>query len=256
MKNAAYRFAEQAIAKRVSVIGAVSEFEAEQARTTAPRARIAVVPNGIAELDNPDEDAPDRPREPMVVVVGRIGQQRNPEGTARILAQVRDVARAVWIGAEPSPGRASEVLRAAGVEITGWLSHRATTEVMRRAMAVLHWSAWEGQSLALLEALAASVPVVASDIGPNREVLGAEQVFSSEADAARALRALVCEDRTRARYLRNQNQRRGFYSARRMSSEWIGLYRALADATHEPLIPLTRQGSGGPGEESLTRHSS
>jgi glycosyltransferase involved in cell wall biosynthesis len=251
MKNTAYRSAERAIAQRVSVIGAVSEFEAEQARSIAPRARVAVVPNGIAELDSPDGDRPDRQREPMIVVVGRIGPQRNPEATARILAQVRDVARTLWIGAEPSPGRASEVLRTAGVEITGWLSRSETTDLLRRAMALLHWSAWEGQSLALLEALAASVPVVASDIPPNREVLGPEQVFSSETEAARVLRALVCEDHTRARYLQNQDERRGFYSARRMSSEWLELYRALADTAYEPRIALARQGFAGLGDEAL-----
>jgi succinoglycan biosynthesis protein ExoA len=227
-----YTAAERGIAKRVSVIGAVSNFEAEQARRIAPRARVAVVPNGIAELDAPADDRTPEGRDPMIIVVGRIGPQRNPAGTARILNRVRDVAAAVWVGAEPSPGRDTEALRAAGVEITGWLSRAETTAYMRRAVALLHWSAWEGQSLAILEALAAGVPVVASDIPPNREVLGESQVFADEEAAAQTLRELVRDPALRARFLDNQSSRRGFYSAARMTDQWLELYELVADLRH------------------------
>jgi succinoglycan biosynthesis protein ExoA len=256
IRDVSYRFAERSIAQRVSVIGAVSNFEAEQARGIAPQTRVVVVPTGFAELDEPEPDPPEAPRDPMIVVVGRIGPQRNPEGTAEIIARVRDLARPVWIGAEPSPGPATETLRAAGVEITGWLSRSETTEVLRRATALLHWSAWEGQSLALLEAMAFSVPVIASDIPPNREVLGPEQVFSSEADASRALRELISGDGLRERFLENQGQRRRFYSARRMSGQWLELYRALADPAQERGRAPEEQGTERPGGETLARRAS
>ena len=55
-----------------------------------------------------------------------------------------------------------------------------------RPPSYLHWSEWDGQSLAILEAIARDVVVVASDIPANREVLGPRQVCATSVPRPRS----------------------------------------------------------------------
>src|SRR3954467_14287150 len=81
-------------------------------------------------------------------------------------------------------------------------------ERLGAATAYLHWSAWDGRSLAVLEAMACDVVVVASDIAANREVLSPEQVCATEEGAAELLRAVVTDEDARERLLAGQRTRR------------------------------------------------
>ena len=96
-----------------------------------------------------------------------------------------------WIG--DAPGDESAPLRAAGIPITGWLSHEDALAELGRATVLLHYSAWDGAPLAVLEAIARDVVVVASDIPANRELLGPAQVCADEAAAARLIRAVLAD---------------------------------------------------------------
>jgi len=98
----------------------------------------------------------------------------------------------------------------------------------------LHWSAWDGLSLAVLEALAHDVVVVASDIPANRDVVGAEQVRGSEEGAIELIRAVLGDAGLRERLLAGQRERRGQWSAERMGDDWAGVYAGLADGSPAP----------------------
>ena len=89
----------------------------------------------------------------------------------------------------------------------------------------LHWSAWDGQSLAILEAIARDVVVVASDIPANREIVGPRQVCADErsADRARAIGARRTP-RCAPSCSRTQRRRAPAFGARRMSAEWLAVY--------------------------------
>jgi glycosyltransferase involved in cell wall biosynthesis len=215
---------ERFVARRTTVIGAVSESEARLAREAVRAKFVEVVPNGIPELD----EIPELGREPeqtaRVVAMGRIGPQHQPEACARILGTVADLAEPVWIGSGKTATPGVEALESAGISITGWLPREAALDLVRRASALLHWTAWDAQSLSILEAMAFDVPVVASDIDPNREILGERQVCSSEDQAITLLRQVLTEPALRDSILDSQRGRRTRYGANRMATEWESLY--------------------------------
>ena len=218
---AAYRAAEWAVARRCDVVAAVSEAEATLARDVLHAPRVAVVPNGIPELDAPVQPAPPRP-DVLVAAVGRIGPARRPEASARILAAVAGDARVRWIG--DAVGGEDAPLRAAGVPISGWLPHAAALEELSQATVLLHYSEWDGAPLAVLEAMARDVLVIASDIPANRELLGPRQVAADEASAVATIRAVLRDADLREELLADQRARAADRGADRMAERYADLY--------------------------------
>ena len=80
----------------------------------------------------------------------------------------------------------------------------------------LHWSAWDGQSLAILEAIAHDVVVVASDIPANREIVGPRQVCPDEPSAVALARSVLEDPALRADCSRSSAAARPAFGARRM----------------------------------------
>lgn len=224
----AYRAVERRVARRVDVIGAVSATEGALARAELLAPRVVVVRNGIPELDEGRLAAPARPPEPQVIAMGRADAARRPESAARILHAVSDLARVAWVGGAGRRSAGELELAALGVEVSGWLPRSEALERLSGSTAYLHWAAWDGQPLAVLEAMARDVVVVGSDIPPLREILGAEQVCASEEQAIELLRAVLGDDALRERLLASQRERRAVYGTGRMVAEWRGLYRQLA----------------------------
>ena len=233
-RRAAYRALERLVARRTDLVGAVSESEARLAREVARAERVACVPNGIPELDEDGggrQPAGDSRR--LVIAMGRIAPQRRPEACARILSALDGTASVAWVGGggpDGPDGPGSRALRTAGVEVTGWIDRAEVMERLGTATAYLHWTAWDGQPLSVLEAMARDVVVVASDIEANRELLGPAQVCSDEADAVALLRTVITDPACRERLLGAQRARRGAYGARRMVDEWERLYQEVAGA--------------------------
>ncbi|HTU30224.1 MAG TPA: glycosyltransferase [Solirubrobacteraceae bacterium] len=243
-QETALRLAEAAVARRVDLVGVVSEEERSRAMEIRAR-RVRVVPNGIAELDDPVGGPPDRPVDPpRVVALGRLDPARRPAAAARIMAGVRDIAAPEWIGGGEES--LAEAVRAEGVPTTGWLEREEALRHLGNATACLHWSAWDAQPLSVLEAMARDVVVVASDIGANRELLGSRQVCAREEDARALLREVLTDSALRGRLLEEQRRRRVGYSARRMASQWEEVYRELAGS------PRARSRRPSAGAEPLS----
>jgi glycosyltransferase involved in cell wall biosynthesis len=227
-KRWSYMLLESFVASRVNVIGACSLSEGEQARLLPGSTTVAVVPNGISELSaDVWSPAVAQIRErPTVVGMGRLSTQRQPVACARMLAALSDQAAVRWIGGG-AEGPGQRAMREAGVPVTGWLPRTATLRLLSESTLYLHWTAWDGLPLSILEAMANDVIVVASDIGANREVLGPDQVCRSEDDAIRLMRAILADSALRERLLAEQRQRRRWYGADRMARRWLELYTSL-----------------------------
>jgi glycosyltransferase involved in cell wall biosynthesis len=247
--TAAVRAVEALIARRCALVGAVSETEARLAREGLRAPRVATVRNGIPELDDGVVERP-LEREPAVVAAGRVIEQRRPEASARILAQLAPVARVAWIGDDDGDDAACP-LHEAGIPVTGWLSRSEALQRLGEATVYLHWSAWDGQSLAILEAIARDVVVIASDIPANREIVGARQVCADERTAVELARAVLADPSLRAELLAEQRRRAPAFGARRMAVEWLALYeRTLSPATatnsRSGSVALAARNIGGP----------
>jgi glycosyltransferase involved in cell wall biosynthesis len=214
-----FALAEAFAGTRATVVGAVSDSEAELARRRLRLRNVRTVRNGIAELDDlPNMRSSTGPH--RVVAMGRVGPQHQPERACRILRAVSDRATVLWIGG-PAPSLH-------GVQSTGWLSRAGAVSALADATIYLHWTAWDGLSMSVLEALARDVVVVGSDIPPNREVLGAEQVCATERDAIHLIAALLASPARWAASLRAQRARSSAFGAARMASEWLTVYRSVA----------------------------
>jgi glycosyltransferase involved in cell wall biosynthesis len=148
-----------------------------------------------------------------------------------MLSAIADDAEVRWIGGGDD-GSGLRAMREAGVHVTGWLPRAATLRSLSESTLYLHWTAWDGLPLSILEAMANDVVVVASDIGPNREVLGPDQVCRSEDDAVRLMRAILGDGGLRERLLAEQRQRRKWYGADRMASRWLELYTTLSSSAY------------------------
>ena len=89
--------------------------------------------------------------------------------------------------------------------------------------------------------------MVASDIGPNREVVGPDQVCATEAEAATLIRRILNEPRFAQRLLEDQRRRRTRYEAGAMVARWVSLY---GDLTRTPSAAPTRPARFGPAVAS------
>lgn len=144
----------------------------------APSDRITVVYNAI-DLDRfqpPPRTRPPHP--PRVVMVGRLVAQKNPllfvAAAAALRAQRPDVCFQL-VGDGPLRGEVAAAVRAAGLG-----DCLALAGERRDVPALLHdadlcWltSDWEGLPNAVLEAMAAGLPVVATDVGGTAELIEA-----------------------------------------------------------------------------------
>jgi glycosyltransferase involved in cell wall biosynthesis len=225
----AYRVAERFASRRATLVGAVSEAEARVARVLGAQ-RVEVVPNGVRELDPGRHVTRNGNRSCRVIAMGRTVPQRRPAETARILSAVRDVAEVAWIGGgggdRGDDGR--EALLAAGIEATGWQPREQVLDELADALVCLHWTAWDGLPLSVLEAMSRDTLVVASDIGPSREVLDPRQLCRSEEEAVALIRRVVSDEDFGRELLEAQRARRERFGAQRMVDDWLHLYERLA----------------------------
>lgn len=225
-RRVSFRAAEVLVARVVDVVGAVSEAEAAAARALGA-ARVVTVANGIVELD--ELPAPVARVPTRVVAMGRVGPALSPGVTASILGALGDIASVEWIGGGPPTEEAP--LRAAGIPITGWLSRDQAFDRLRTAAVLLRWSAWDAAPLTLLEAMAADVVAVASDIPANRELLGPAAVCPTPEGAIARIRDLIGDPSALAAAVRSQQVARDGHGAAPMVAGWLDVYTSvLAEA--------------------------
>jgi glycosyltransferase involved in cell wall biosynthesis len=186
MRSAA-RLTERALSRRGRTI-ACSPSEATVASALTSPSNVVVITNGIdvTTLPSPQPE----PRDEFVVgCVGRAVYQRRPDTFAKIAATIGPGfdGRFVWFGDGPF----RDALTRAGVEVTGWLSEAEAARAYGYTNVILHLSAFEGLPIALLEAMAAARPIVATDLPAIRDVVGdSARLVSTEEAAIGAIRSL------------------------------------------------------------------
>lgn len=179
-------------AARVITFSQEQAFFLEQEYGVDPSS-VAIIPNGVSSEFTPSPDREGAPEGPLrVLYVGRLSPQKAVTRLVDALAIMRQPVEAVLVGEGTERAVIEEQLKKHqlnNVRLTG----------IRRGSELLdsyHWadvfvlpSDREGMPLAALEALACGLPIVATDVVGNRELLKEVGVLVS-ADATSIALAL------------------------------------------------------------------
>lgn len=187
LKNSFYAALERRAARWTDRIIALSDSQKRLLldERICPAEKIIVLPNGVnvKAVAGPDRrhGARERlglpPDAPTVGMVGRIVEQKDPTlfvRTARIIRQALPDARFVWIGDGPLREKMEADARDAGLLGRNLVTtgHREDARELYAAFDVfLMTTAWEGMPYAVLEAMAASLPVVAVNVPGMNEIV-------------------------------------------------------------------------------------
>lgn len=163
-----------------------------------------------------------------VLNAGRVCYQKGPwlfKGVAQACADLS--ARFVWLGA----GDLAHELQSThdtNLKLTGWLSHEEVSRHLAKADVFLMPSLWEGMPLALIEAQAAGVPAVVSNVVGCRDVVQdgvTGFVCDNNEELCARTRQLIQDASLRKRMGDNAaRMARIRFSAARMNDELLQLY--------------------------------
>jgi glycosyltransferase involved in cell wall biosynthesis len=186
-------------ALKSAAVVCVSEFTARELSrfTGCPAHKIRVVHNGVAQRWFGLKREPD-PADPFFLFVGNLKPHKNLSVLLAAFERVssRIPHRLVVVGQsegfitsdKDSVTRSRNTPR---VTFAGAVSDEHLAELMSTAAALIVPSAYEGFGLPALEALAAGVPVVASNIPPLKEICGHDAVYFDPMNTEEVARSLL-----------------------------------------------------------------
>ncbi len=197
--------------------------------------RTVVVPNGIEMIfDSPLTRAATKC--PVILSVGRLTSSKNLDGALRAMAKIGNVPYQYIVLGEGAERRHLENLSMelgvnSRVTFKGHVSN--IQPYLEMADIFLMPSRWEGFGLAAVEAMNATLPVIAGDVPGLREVIGSDGESGllvspdNPTEIRDALTTLMGQ-----RELRSKMGLRGFkrakqFTSKKMAESYIDIYRDL-----------------------------
>lgn len=192
-RTGAFRFVERALTRRadrvIAVTNALARFTVEQ--VGLPAAKVEVVHYGLDEPPvpwgkNPSSSVPADAR--VLLAVSRLVAQKGVDRAVRALAAIHAQhpdAVLVVLGEGSERARLDALARELGVADAVFLLGRVPDVAawLDRAELLVHAARWEGFGLALLEAMIAGLPIVATGVSSIPElVVDGETGFLVETD--------------------------------------------------------------------------
>jgi glycosyltransferase involved in cell wall biosynthesis len=174
-----FRFVERALARRarkiIAITGALARFQVK--RVGLPARKLTTIHYGLDTLPepwgrNPPDNVP--ANAPVVLAVCRLEPQKGVDVAVRALASLRGRnadLQLVVLGEGSERAKLETLARelAVPVHLPGRVPDVATW--LRRASVLVHPVRWEGFGLAVLEAMLAGLPVVASRVSSLPELV-------------------------------------------------------------------------------------
>jgi glycosyltransferase involved in cell wall biosynthesis len=233
-----FRHVERGLARLASRIVTITDalrvFTIE--RVGIPAAKVETIHYGLDDLpepwgENPPDPVPQAAR--VALAVSRLTPQKGIDVAVRALPLLPEDVVLVVLGEGPERAGLESLARELDVasrlfllgrvpDVRGWLL---------RAEAFVHPARWEGFGLAVLEAMLAGLPVVASDVSSLPElVVHGETGLLVPPDEPQALAAAISralEDRSRLGAA-GRTRAQAEFSVERMVAATAALYSAIA----------------------------
>lgn len=208
-----------------------------------PSDRLSTILNGVEDIQAFVDPAwAERFKKDGRLVIGSISTLIEQKGISHLLDAAREVLRSgakamfVIIGEGHLRLQLEEQCRSLGLEdsvlFTGWIPH-AASRVMPLFDIFVQSSLWEAMSMVVLEAMAASRPVVVTDAGDNRHVIepGRSGLVVAPGDSgslAQALLRLIHSSELRTQFGNAARARfESNYAARKMAEKYEDMYTRL-----------------------------
>lgn len=233
-----WRHVERMLARRARRIVAISEavrrFSVDE--VGLPAEKLELVYYGLDELPRPW--GPNPPLElvegvPLLLCVGRLVVQKGIDTAIRSLPRIPE-ATLIVLG--DGPGRAALLRLASELGVGGRVLMPGRVgdiaAIYRRADVVVHPARWEGFGLAMLEAMLAEKPVVATEAGsaPELVVDGETGVIVPPSDPpgmAAAVNIILGEpDLARSYGARGLTRARAEFSVEKMTQRTLAVYES------------------------------
>jgi glycosyltransferase involved in cell wall biosynthesis len=227
-----------------------------------PEDRLRVIPNGVDtdQFRNVPANARESVRralglehEFVWVAVGRFETSKDHPTMLRAFARLRERHRetVLLLVGQGSLQAESEILArrlGLGREVRFLGVRRDMPEIMSAADGYVMSSAWEGMPMVLLEAAAAGLPIVATSVGGNREVVCHEEsgflVPPRDPDAlGQAMLRLIglSEAQRRSMGQRGREHVQTRHGLSRMVEGWEDVYREVLERKGRALAPALLQ---------------
>ncbi len=162
LRRRLFRGIEAALTDRTDLFAAVAPHELDLAAELGHQ-HLAYVPNRVAHHAplRAHHDTPLR-----IAAVGRVCPQKDWPAFLRLRRYVAThlavPTRWTWIGGGDAVDE--DALRAADVEVTGWLDHEALLHRLADQQVYLHTAAWEAAPISILEAADLGLPMAVQSI--------------------------------------------------------------------------------------------
>ena len=222
---------------RADAVVVLTERTAQALRADGvPADRIAVVPSGFEPALFAAPDARVEPTRLRIGYVGRLAAQKRVDLLVTAFGRMTEPAELVVVGDGPERARVHRLVEqspaADRIRTTGFVEHSAVPGVLASLDVLVLPSAYEEMGSVLTEAMAAGLPVVASDVGGIPEVVrhGETGLLVPPGDVAAlaaALDRLVADPGLREHLAAGARRRAADYSWPSLAARVAELYRRV-----------------------------
>jgi glycosyltransferase involved in cell wall biosynthesis len=210
----------------------------------APKDKISFIPNGIDfSRFRPNKEIRSKLRNKFNIddhfvwlAVGRLEEQKDYPNMLTSFSKMLEHHRLLIVGEGPLLASLQELSKSLGVEArVSFLGRRTdVADLMNAADAYLMSSAYEGLPMVLLEAAASELPMVATNVGGNREIILEGQngylVKAHDSDAlASAMQRFAALELSQRQVMGKVAREHviATYDLDRVVDQWEGLYLKL-----------------------------
>ena len=211
-----------------------------------PAGRVHTIPSGFdpALFAGGGTDVFAGVGRPRIGYVGRLAPQKRPDVLVEAFGLMRERAELVVVGDGPDRALVERAVAASParerITLRGFVPHGAVPGVLAALDVLALPSAYEEMGSVLTEALAAGLPVVASDVGgiPTVVLDGGTGLLVPPLDPealAAALDRVVGDPALRARLAAGSRERAGQYAWPQLAARVAAVYDRVRGRVREPL---------------------